>query len=491
MIQSFFFVLFRFFMVILVLLPFLSGCMVGPDFKQPETELPAQWVGEAPKVADKNDSPDLDLARWWLVFHDPQLASLVERAMAANLDLQKAESRIRQARAAMRLAGADLGPSIDAGASYKRSRTPSLGSDGGKVTTNLYQMGFDASWEIDIFGGTRRGVEAAGADYTAAVESRRDLLVSLSAEVANSYLNLRSLQQRLAITRQNLRAQEHSARLTRERFDAGFVGKLDVTQAEALVATTASQVPLLESSIRQTIYGLSLLLGGEPSLLLAELNAGAPLPSVMATVPAGLPSELLLRRPDIRMAEAKMHAATARVGVAQADLFPKFVISGTLGLQSNTLNALSDRAGSFWSFGPAIQWPVFDMGRNQANLELKKEILEEELLSYRQSVLSALQEVENALVASSREEEHRQDLLRVVAANRASVDLATTLYTEGQSDFLAVLDAQRSLFAAEDSLAQSNRTVATNLVALFKALGGGWSEAEVNQNLPDSAERKL
>jgi NodT family efflux transporter outer membrane factor (OMF) lipoprotein len=452
----------------------LSSCMMGPDFQRPETKVSSQWLGQAPTGPEAEPKAVQDLAQWWTAFNDPKLTSLVERAMQANLDLKMAESRIRQARAAMGIAGADLGPTVDTAASYRRSRTPGSGNSGESVTSNFYRMGFDAGWEIDLFGGIKRGVEAAGADLDTAVESRRDLLVSLSAEVADNYLNLRSLQQRIAIARQTLLAQEHSVDLTRKRFGAGFVGKLDVARAEAVAATTAGQIPLLEAQARQTIYSLSLLLGGEPSSLLTELTPDSALPVAIATVPLGLPADLVSQRPDIRRAEAKIHAATARIGVAKADLLPKFTITGSLGLQNNTFNAVFNQASNAWSFGPSLNWPLFDMGRGRSNLELKEALQEEELLAYEQTVLGALREVENALVASTKEEEHRQTLVQAVAANRAAVDLATTLYTAGQTDFLAVLDAQRSLYAAEDGLAQSSRTVSTNLVALFKALGGGW-----------------
>lgn len=455
-------------------LPLLTSCMmVGPDFQRPETKVASQWLGPTPATS-ATPAAVQDLAQWWTTFNDPQLTSLVTRAMLANLDLRLAESRIRQARAALGIAGADLGPSVDTAASVTRSRNPASLSRSEATTGNLYQAGFDAGWEIDLFGGLRRGVEAADADLEAAIESRRDLLVSLSAEVASNYLNLRSFQQRLAIARQNLKAQEHTSKLTRQRFDAGFASRLDVVRAEALAATTAGQIPLLEAQIRQTIYSLSLLLGGEPSTLLTELTPDAALPAALATVPLGLPSDLLLRRPDIRKAEAKIHAATARIGVAKADLFPKFTISGALGLQNSTLSSTLNRASTAWSIGPALNWPLFDLGRTRANLELKKAVQEEELLTYQQTVLTALREVENALIASTKEEEHRQAIAQAVAANRSAVTLATALYSAGQNDFLAVLDAQRSLYAAEDTLAQSNRTVSTNLVALFKALGGGW-----------------
>ena len=459
-------------------LPLLTSCAVGPDFLHPESKVSSQWLGQPP-AAPSETAPTAEhtLAQWWTTFNDPQLTSLIERSMQANLNLRMAESRIRQARASMGIAGADLGPNVNTAASLTRSRTPAS-SRSEVVTGNLYQMGFDAGWEVDLFGGLRRGVEAAGADYEAALENRTDVLVSLSAEVASNYLNLRSLQQRLAIARENLKAQEHSTELTRQRFKAGFASKLDLVRAEALAATTAGQIPLLEAQTRQTIYSLSLLLGGEPSALLEELTPDAPLPAAQAAVPVGLPSDLLLRRPDIRRALAKMHAATARIGVAKADLFPKFTISGALGYQNANSNSLFNTASSFWSLGPALNWPLFDMGRTRANLELKKAVQEEELLAYEQTVLNALREVENALIASTKEEEHRQAMVQAVAANRSAVELATALYTAGQNDFLAVLDAQRSLYAAEDALAQSSRTVSTNLVALFKALGGGWQTEE-------------
>ena len=459
-------------------LPLLTSCAIGPDFLRPESKVSSQWLGQAPTAPEAAPAAEHNLAQWWTVFNDPRLTSLIERGMQANLDLRMAGSRIRQARASMGIAGADLGPTVNTNAALTRSRAPSSASRSEVTTGNLYQMGFDAGWEIDLFGGLRRGVEAAGADYEAAVESRSDLLVSLSAEVASNYLNLRSLQQRLAIAQENLKAQAHTSDLTRQRFNAGFASKLDVVRAEALAATTAGQIPLLEAQVRQTIYSLSLLLGGEPSALLAELTPDGPLPTAQATVPVGLPSDLLLRRPDIRKAVAKLHAATARIGVAKADLFPKFTISGALGYQNTTSNALFNPARSFWSLGPALNWPLFDMGRTRANLELKKAVQEEELLTYEQTVLNALREVENALIASTKEEEHRQAMAQAVAANRTAVELATLLYTAGQNDFLAVLDAQRSLYAAEDALAQSSRTVSTNLVALYKALGGGWQTDE-------------
>ncbi|MGV1101004.1 efflux transporter outer membrane subunit [Thiovibrio sp. JS02] len=454
----------------LVLALLLSGCMLGPDFTAPETRLPGQW-----REATAETGPAAEeLARWWTLFNDPTLTSLVERGLAANLDLKQAEARVRQARAARRIAGAGLGPSVDASGSYRRSRSPET-DRGGSVTADLYEAGFDANWEIDLFGGLRRGIEAAEADLAASIEARRGVLVSLSAELASNYLGLRGLQEQVAIARKNLEAQNRSAELTRKRFRAGFASRLDLSRAEALAAGTAAQIPLLESEARQAIYRLSVLLAVEPAALLAELNPGAALPSPPPQVPAGLPSELLRRRPDIRGAEARLHAATARIGVAEADLFPRFSLTGALGLQNSDFGATFNRASRFWSIGPGINWRLFDLGSTRANIEFQKAVQEEDLLAYQQTVLVALQEVENALLALGKEQERQASLAIAVAASSQSVELAEKLYTAGESDYLAVLDARRSLHAAEDNLSISRRNLTTHLVALFKALGGGWA----------------
>jgi multidrug efflux system outer membrane protein len=464
----------------------VTGCMVGPNFQRPQESVPVQWSGPLPPpsplpatVAEK------DLACWWTVFEDQTLTSLIDRAVDSNLDLKVAEARIRQARAVRGLAASGIGPTVDSAGSFRRSRFPEPTSNGTEgVISNQYQAGFDAGWELDIFGGVRRGIEAAGADLQAAVETRRDVLVTLTAEVARDYIDLRAFQQRIAIARKNLKAQEHSAGLTRQRFEAGFVSGLDVANAQAQVATTGAQIPLLEASARQSIYSLSVLLGQEPGALIQELSPSSAIPAAPPSVPVGVPSDLLRRRADIRRAEAEIHAATARIGVATADLFPKFTLSGSIGLQASDLGSWISWANRLWSFGPSAGWLIFDSGRIRSNIELQKALEEESLVVYRQTVLTALQEVEDVLVASQKEEEHRKALGAAVSANRKAVDLATRLYVEGQTDFLNVLQSQQSLYATEDALLQSTQTVSTNLVALYKALGGGW-EAELQaEKLP-------
>jgi outer membrane protein, multidrug efflux system len=461
--------------VMAIIAALAGGCTVGPDYQRPEAAVPAQWsLGPRPAADLSQTAAEEKLARWWTVFGDPTLSSLTQRAAAANLDLKLAEARIRQARAAAAVAGADLGPTLDASGSYRRSHSTNMaGGQSSSVTGEQYQAGFDAGWEIDIFGGRRRNVEAARADLQAAEESRRDVLVSLMAEVARDYIQLRGYQQQIAITRKNLAAQQHSARLTRERFEGGFVSGLDVANAEAQAATTAARIPLIESSARQTIYSLSILLGKPPTALETELSPVGAIPNAPPEVPLGLPSDLLRRRPDIRQAEAGIHAATARIGVATADLFPKFTITGSVGYQSDDPGTFFD--GSFWSLGPGALWHLFASGSLRAGVEVQKALQEQEVILYRQTVLGALQEVENALVASSKEHAHRQALAAAVTANRRAVDLAEKLYTEGLTDFINVLQAEQALFSTEDALVQSTTVVSTNLVALYKALGGGWA----------------
>jgi NodT family efflux transporter outer membrane factor (OMF) lipoprotein len=478
----------------MILVASLSGCMVGPNFQKPGPELPTAWVGPSPGPG----AEQVDLSNWWTSFNDPLLTRLVKKAVESNLDLRLAQARIRQARAIRGIAVSGFGPVIDVPGSITRSRLPggeqrstgALSGDDGRTKGpifNSFQVGFDAAWELDIFGGVRREVEAAEADLESALEGYRGVFVTLAAEVARNYVELRSFQQRLMIAERNLQAQKRTSDLTRQRFEGGFVSGLDVANAEAQVATTASQIPLLESSVRQTMYRISVLLGLEPSALLQELTLPQEIPLSAPSVPLGIPSDLLRRRPDIRQAEADIHGATARIGIATADLFPRFNILGSAGYQSAHLGSWFDSVSHFWSIGPSVNWRIFDTGRIRSNIEQQRALEEQALISFRQTILAALEEVENALIASAKEEEHRNALLRAVAANRKAVTLATKIYTEGQTDFLNVLQAQRSLYDTEDALVQSTGTVSVNLIALYKALGGGWDHLEATaSDLPAS-----
>jgi NodT family efflux transporter outer membrane factor (OMF) lipoprotein len=454
----------------------IAGCMVGPDYQPPDDAAPSTWVGlteqssAAPSIAT-HQTPSI--AAWWRTFNDPQMTALVDEALAANLDLQLAAARLRQARAARGVVAGGVWPILGASGSYQRTRS-TVGGESVPSTRNVYQVGFDAAWELDLFGGIRRNIEAATADIEAAREDLRDAQVSLIAEVSLNYIQLRGLQQQIAIAQRNLQAQQHTADITRQRQQAGFVSRLDVVNAEAQVATTQAQIPELETATRQAIFALSALLARPPGDLLHELTETQPLPVTPPVVPVGLPSHLLRRRPDIRRAEAHIHAATAQIGVATADLFPKISLTGSVSWQSNLLQHWISKPHLSSALGPTLQWAIFQGGSVVSNIRLQEALRDQAFLTYRKAVITAFQDVENALVAFAKEWEHRQALTDAVTANREAVRLATLLYTQGQSDFLSLLNAQRSLYISEDALVRSNQATAADLIALYKALGGGW-----------------
>ena len=332
-----------------------------------------------------------------------------------------------------------------------------------------------------MFGGVRRGVEAAEHDIEAAVEDRHNVLLTLISEVARDYVDYRGFARQIEIAKENVAAQEETLAVTRRQFEAGLktATELDVARAQALVFSTQSQIPALETSLRQTAHAIAILLGKEPNALTQELGASRPIPSaVIPVVPIGLPSDLLRRRPDIRRAERQLAAATARIGVATADLFPKFSLTGSLGLESSKFKDIANYGSHFWSIGPSVSWPVLDFGKIRANIRVQNALQEQAMTAYESAVLIALGEVEDTLVAYGREQVRRQDLSNSVGANRRAVSLARQRYDAGLTDFLSVLDAERSLYAAQDQLIQSDRLVSTNLVALYKALGGGWESLE-------------
>jgi multidrug efflux system outer membrane protein len=474
----------------------LTGCAVGPNFKPPETRVPEAYYSlentakpqpagqTAPQPASRTIPRPVTLVQWWQSFHDPILDGLVQLALASNLDLQQAEARIRQARAARGVAAAGLFPQANTSALYQRSHSSSATiSPGGGTSIStlrpfqeLFQVGLDASWELDIFGGTRRNIEAATANLAAAVEDRRDVLVTLVGEVGTNYLNLRGYQEQIAIAKKNLAAQQKNANIVHKRYEAGFVGKLDVANADAQVATTAATIPVLESSAQGTIYSIGVLLGKDPAFLAKELATPTPIPPTPPKIPVGLPSDLLRRRPDIRRAEAQLHAATAQIGVAVATLFPQFNLAGSLGFAANDINKVGTSNSKFWSFSPSVTWPIFSGGKVLWNIKVQNALQEQALLTYQQTVLTALKDVETALVAYAKEQEHQKALALAVANNRKAVDLAMTLYVAGNTDFLNVVTAQLALFSTENALTQSTTNLSTNLVALYKALGGGWEQ---------------
>ena len=458
---------------LLIILVLAAGCSVGPNYRPPKTNPPANW-SEAQLGGATNAA--VQTVQWWKTFNDPELNSLVERAVVANHDLRIAEGRLREARALRSGAIWDFGPTINGAAGYTDAqRAPNAQSfTVNKLHTDLYDAHFDATWEIDVFGGKRRALESANAQFAAVEEDRRDVLVSVLAEVARNYVEVRGFQQRLAIARKNVTAQQEAVDIARARFNAGLSSELDVKQAEALLATTQSQVPVLETSLKQAIHRLSVLLGQQPGALLAEVSQEAPIPGTPPEVPVGLPSDLLRRRPDVRRAERDLAAATANIGVEAAELFPKFSLIGTGGFQSLSASDWFKSGGKYWSAGPTVTWRFLDFGRIRAQVKAANARQEQALASYEKAVLTSFEDVENALVAYANEQLRYRSLTEAVAANRRALELANERYTKGIADFLNVLDAERSLYQVEDQLAESQRTVTVNLVALYKALGGGW-----------------
>jgi len=457
----------------------IVGCSVGPDYQAPMSVIPGAWI-EGVNV--QIDAQPAELARWWVEFNDPLLDSLIERAAKSNLDIALAEARLREARALLGVTAAGAWPTVDVSDSYERIRTSENAfaagrvapQGGGNLEQNLFRTGFDSSWEIDLFGATRRRVEAAQAGVDAAVEDRRAVLVTLLGDVAKNYIDLRGLQRRLAVAQANLRAQQETARLTKIRFDAGLANDLDAAQAEGLAQQTAAQIPALESALKQTAYRLDLLLGRQPGALATELTLDAPIPALPPTAHVGLPAELLRRRPDVRRAERQLAAVTAEVGAATADLYPKFSLTGAFGLQSISASDWFTGRSRFWSIGPTISWPIFDAGRIRANIEVRNAQQEQALRNYEKSVLTALGDVESDLVNYAKEQSRYHSLLEATAANRRAFELANELYRQGLVAFLNVLDAERTRYVTENDLAQSEANMASNLVVLYKALGGGW-----------------
>jgi NodT family efflux transporter outer membrane factor (OMF) lipoprotein len=480
---------------ILVFFILLSGCTVGPNYQPPAVPVPDHF-GATTRPATEH----VDFARWWTTFNDPLLNSLIDRAAADNLDLKIAQARIREARAQRGIVSAAYYPSVDANASYRRSRTSenafnfngsgapdSAGGSAGNTfgaftppgaTTDLFQTGFDASWEIDVFGGVRRDVQAADADIAAQIESRRDTLISLFAEVARNYLELRGFQQQIEIAQRNVKIQQDAAEVAQSKARLAGGSELDVARAQAQVASTQAQIPTLQTLRDQAAHRLGVLLGREPRSLIAELQQVQPISQGPPAIPPGLPSELLRRRPDIRRAERELAAASARIGVASADLYPKFSITAALGLQSEQFSHLADWRSRFWNIAPGVSWNLFDAGRIRANIQVQDERERQALYRYQQNILTALEDVENALTAHAKEQSRRQLLQESVDRNRRAVELANTLYQGGARDFLNVIDAQRALAIAEDQLVQSDRLIGTDLVALYKALGGGWEATD-------------
>lgn len=477
----------------------LSGCTLGPDFKKPQWAAPTSWFS-GPKEAVKQPesvavaepiNPD-----WWTLFGDPVLTGLERRVAAENLDVKTAGIRLAESRAQLGVAKASQLPTLDGNASYVRQQPSNQGifitiptaagangaignTTGGVQSAGLqpfdiWQGGFDASWEVDFWGRVRRSIESASALADASNEAKRTVLLSSLAEVAHDYIELRGVQTQLQIARDNVRTARQSLGLTQQRAAGGVTTDLDVSNASAQLRTTLAQIPSLEQQEAQLINALSLLLGQPPNALRADLQTAKPVPPVPPRVPVGLPSELARRRPDIRLAEAQLHSATADIGVAKANFYPTLTLTGSFGLQSLQFNHAFDLNANQYAVGPGLTIPLFEGGRLRATLHLREAQQQEAALNYQKTVLQAWHDVDNALTAYQAEQARRDELTQAVADNRRALGLAQDRYQQGVSDFLTVLVAQSSLLGAQLQLAESTTAVSSDLVALYKALGGGW-----------------
>lgn len=457
--------------LILLVLPILSGCLsIGPDYRAPVPEAPAAWSRlEGP--ADNATAPDL--GRWWHNLGDPLLSDIVRQALDANLDLRNAQARLREARARRAVALAGFFPAVDASGS--RSRSQSSRETGSGMTRELYSGSLDASWELDVFGGTRRGFEAAEADFESSLAELHAAQVTVAAEAALSYVEMRALQERLRIARDNLASQTETLQLTQWRAQAGLVDSQDVAQARSNREQTLAQVPALETSLAETQHSLEILLGKTPGSLRARLDVEAGLPTVPERIAAGIPADTLRQRPDIRAAERALAAETARVGVAEAARYPSFNISGSIGLEALTFRALGGGDAGTSSLLAGITVPIFEAGRLKNQVEIQDAVREQALVAYEKAVLAALQEVEDALVSLARSEERARALGDAADAARSAADMARLRYGSGLIDFQSVLDTERSVRAIEDSLASARADGVLALIRLYKAMGGGWS----------------
>jgi NodT family efflux transporter outer membrane factor (OMF) lipoprotein len=432
--------------------------------------VPAAWSSSLTYPADVDS-----LSRWWETFDDDQLTGLVLRAVEGNLDVRTAISRVREARATMRSTSTQLRPSADASGLARASGTGSEAGIGG--VTQSYSLGIDASWELDVFGGIRSTVDAARATADAREADLQDVLISLTAEVALDYIDTRSLQRRLEIARSNVDLQQQTLELTQFRAQAGLATDLDVQQALSNVESTRAQIASLESQVAQSIHAIAILIGRPPAELNTELSSPAPIPAAPLEAALGVPADALRRRPDVRSAERQFAAQAAQVNVARADLYPSFRLAGSIGLESLSIAKLLVPGAGFWSANPSASTRLFDRRQLRENLVVQSEREEQAARSYETTVLRALQEVEDGLTALAQEQVRRGHLASAANAAQQAADLSLQLYNTGLRDFRDVLDAQRSLLTLQDSLTSSAATVSSDLVRLFKALGGGWNAA--------------
>lgn len=450
----------------------LSACAAGPDYLPPETA-PAEFR----HASEAGLTQDTFEAAWWRRFGDPVLDGLITRALSDDLDLRIAAARVREARALFRETRLDYAPAVTTHAAYQRQDVP-LPQFGvpQQIDTESYDLGFDAAWEIDLFGRVRRSVQAARADAETAEARLHDAQVRVAAEVAREYFGLRGAQRRIVVAERNLENQREVLRLTAVRLELGAGDELDVASATARLAGTAATVPPLMAAQSAAAHRLAVLIGQRPGTLDAEL---APVPARDRIEPLaiGVAEDLLRRRPDVRAAERAIAADTARIGVAAADLFPRLSLTGFFGFISGSASALGESGTRAWSVAPTMSWAAFDLGSVRARLRAAEARADAQLAVYEQTVLRALEETENAFVAYARDQERLAALVEQTAASQRAAELARIQYREGAVDFLRLLDAERTVLEAEDTVTAAEAALNIDVVAIYKALGGGWEAA--------------
>ena len=457
----------------------IAGCAVGPNYHRPETQVDAAFANAGEPGLAAGDP----IERYWTAFGDPMLTQLVEDSVAHNKDLAEATANLRAARAARRLAGFDQFPTVTLTGGYSQNQDaqqqfPGFASTESQRNFDIAQAGFDGLWELDLFGRVRRNVEAARADVGASEATLRDARVSVIAEVARDYFILRGLQDQLSLTKRNAENEFSTLKLTRTRLEAGRGNELDTSRAEAQWQTTLSSIPTLEASIATTIYRLSVLTGRPPTALVDTLSPQAAAPELPLLSSIGTPELLLRHRPDVRVAERQLAAATARVGVAMGDLFPKVTLVGDFAYIAPGFSDIGQSESKFYSVGPSISWAAFDLGRVFARIGSSRAQTDAALARYQGAVLGALEDTEGSLITYGRSQSRRDALRVAAAASDKAASLAQQRFEGGLIDFLEVLDAERTALSAELLLSQSRTDTATSLIAVYKALGAGWAIPE-------------
>jgi len=455
----------------------LVGCSVGPEFARPQTTVNPEWSDKSDPHLSTQTPAD---SAWWNGFHDPALDTLVDLAYRQNLTLQVAGLRIMEARAQLGLATGRKWPQVQA---VSASATAVGLSNNGKTPVfdrNFwdYQVGFDAFWELDFWGKYRRDIEAQRASYFAAIADYEDALVSLLAEVARTYAVIRTQEVLLAQARANATLQEDGLRIAQSRFRNGATSELDVAQATTLLESTRATIPQLEANVRQAENALCTLLGQPTGTVDALLTQSQGIPVPPEAVAVSVPAELLRRRPDVRSAELNAASQCARIGVAKADLYPSFALAGSIGSQTSSLKKLFSAGSFFYSVGPRAIWTIFNYGRIENNVRIQDARFEQLLMNYHDTVLRAAQEVEDQLTGYLKAREAAQFAENAANGAQRSVDISLSQYREGAVDYQRVLDAERSLLQEQNTLAETRSSIATNLIALYKALGGGWEMHE-------------